>query len=75
MCKIIKEGRTWFGRGEQQIAMAKEVCAECPVTFQCLDYSIITQQQPGVWGGMDEQERRPLLKAFAQQQELLSEAA
>ena len=41
-----------------QIARAKEVCGECPVNTQCLDYALETNQDAGIWGGLDEEERR-----------------
>lgn len=39
-------------------AAAKQVCAECPVAVECLQYSLATNQGAGVWGGLDEGERR-----------------
>jgi hypothetical protein len=39
---------------------AKEVCAECPVRTKCLEYALETDQRHGVWGGLDEHERREL---------------
>jgi WhiB family transcriptional regulator, redox-sensing transcriptional regulator len=37
---------------------AKAVCAECPVAAECLQYALATNQGAGVWGGLDEGERR-----------------
>ncbi len=42
----------------EQIARAKAICAECPVRTECLDFTIATKQDFGVWGGYDEEERR-----------------
>jgi len=39
-------------------AAAKEICSECPVAVECLQYSLATNQGAGVWGGLDEGERR-----------------
>ncbi|MPZ21862.1 MAG: WhiB family transcriptional regulator, partial [Luteitalea sp.] len=39
---------------------AKRVCAGCPVTDECLEYALDTEQRHGVWGGLSEHERRPL---------------
>jgi WhiB family redox-sensing transcriptional regulator len=41
-------------------APAKAVCAECPVTAECLDYAERTRTEPGVWGGLGEGDRRRL---------------
>jgi WhiB family transcriptional regulator, redox-sensing transcriptional regulator len=44
----------------EQIAKAKEVCAECPVREVCLDFALNTGQGYGIWGGLTEDERRSL---------------
>lgn len=38
----------------------KAVCARCPVRRECLDFAMATGQHDGVWGGLDEKERRKL---------------
>ena len=48
----------FFPETEPEIAAAKAVCAACPVREACLDFALITRQDDGVWGGMDENERR-----------------
>ena len=45
-----------------QIRQAKAVCRTCPVMQQCLDWALETREMNGVCGGMDEDERRRLLK-------------
>lgn len=51
------------GPGEDDIARAKEVCAECRVRRQCLQFALATHQMHGVWGGTTEEERRLHLNA------------
>ncbi|MCL2582166.1 MAG: WhiB family transcriptional regulator [Streptosporangiales bacterium] len=46
------------GPGEEDIAQAKEVCAECSVRRQCLQFALATHQMHGVWGGTTEEERQ-----------------
>jgi len=41
-----------------EIAQAKAICATCTVTEQCLDYALATHQEHGIWGGLNERERR-----------------
>ena len=41
---------------------AKEICADCPVQVQCLDYALTTDQRHGIWGATSEDQRR-LLRA------------
>jgi WhiB family redox-sensing transcriptional regulator len=46
------------GPGLRQIAAAKEICAHCPVTAECLEWAVRTSQPDGVWGGRSAAERR-----------------
>jgi WhiB family redox-sensing transcriptional regulator len=41
-----------------QIERAKQVCSECSVSRQCLDFALETNQDSGIWGGLTEEERR-----------------
>ncbi|MGH8909348.1 MAG: WhiB family transcriptional regulator [Egibacteraceae bacterium] len=50
-----------------QAERAKQVCAICPVKAICLQWALTTRQHYGVWGGLDEQERRNLRRARARQ--------
>lgn len=43
-----------------QIAEAKAVCARCAVIDPCLLWALASGEDVGVWGGMDEIERRRL---------------
>ncbi len=52
------------GAAHEQIEAAKSVCRSCPVQGPCLRFAIETNQEDGVWGGRDEQERRRLRKAW-----------
>ncbi len=38
---------------------ARQVCASCPVRTECLSYAT-TADEFGIWGGLDQQERRNL---------------
>lgn len=40
---------------------AKRICERCDVKAECLDYSVRNRERFGVWGGLGEQERRPLM--------------
>jgi WhiB family redox-sensing transcriptional regulator len=44
---------------QEQIDKAKAVCHTCPVAAQCLDIAL-SNGYAGVWGGLDEDERRAL---------------
>jgi WhiB family redox-sensing transcriptional regulator len=42
-------------------ALAKAICAACDVRRQCLDFALATREPHGIWGGLNEIERRHLL--------------
>jgi WhiB family redox-sensing transcriptional regulator len=46
-------------------AVAKRICAVCPVQQPCLAYALATREVHGVWGGLNETERRAILKRQA----------
>jgi WhiB family transcriptional regulator, redox-sensing transcriptional regulator len=52
------------GLALDQIDAAKQVCEECPVAGQCLEFALATNQEAGVWGGTTEDERRRLRKGL-----------
>ena len=43
---------------EVREAQAKSVCAICPVRAQCLEFALETREPHGIWGGLNEIERR-----------------
>jgi len=46
---------------EAREAKAKSICGGCPVRRQCLDYAVSIREPHGIWGGLNEAERRGLL--------------
>lgn len=40
------------------VAIAKQVCAQCPVQEACLEHALAGREKNGVWGGCTEAERR-----------------
>lgn len=51
---------------------AKQICRQCPVSMQCLDFALITGQQHGVWGMTTPMERnkRPRARQSADAESL-----
>ena len=43
-------------------AMAKAICATCAVRRPCLDYAVAIREPHGIWGGLNELERKALEK-------------
>lgn len=48
------------GGAVDDITAAKAVCARCSVLGDCRDYALRTRQPFGVWGGLDEEQRRAI---------------
>jgi WhiB family redox-sensing transcriptional regulator len=55
------------GHALTQIARAKQVCGECPVRVECLEFALETNQDSGIWGGTSEEERRVLRRRYVAQ--------
>ena len=47
------------GRGETA-GPARQVCAQCPVRQQCLEFAVSNRIVDGIWGGLTGPERRAL---------------
>ncbi len=47
------------GRGETA-GPARQVCAQCPVRQQCLEFAVSNRIVYGIWGGLTGPERRAL---------------
>jgi WhiB family redox-sensing transcriptional regulator len=52
------------GTAATEIERAKAVCAACPVQAACLRFAFATNQEFGVWGGQDEDERKALRRQW-----------
>jgi WhiB family redox-sensing transcriptional regulator len=46
---------------EMRESQAKAICASCPVRRSCLEYALRIREPHGIWGGLNEAERRSLL--------------
>lgn len=44
---------------------ARALCEICPVKVECLDYALAVEEPHGIWGGMNEFERRRVLRQRA----------
>jgi WhiB family transcriptional regulator, redox-sensing transcriptional regulator len=53
------------GQKDAREAVAKRICAKCPVRAECLDYALTNKETHGIWGGLNEMERRALLRRRA----------
>lgn len=53
-------GDVFFPGLYESARQAKQICAECPVAAECLDYALETNQRYGIWGGTSEKDRQKL---------------
>ena len=44
---------------------AKAICADCSVRRECLDYALSIREPHGIWGGLNEAERKMILERSA----------
>lgn len=45
--------------------VARALCRACPVRQECLEYALAVQETHGIWGGLNELERRRLQRKRA----------
>ena len=66
LCAQVGDPELWFGLSQsaysadedgQRESVAKGVCSRCPVSADCLDYALLTDERYGIWGGMTRKER------------------
>jgi len=50
---------------DEREGAARALCARCPVRPQCLEYALLVEEPHGIWGGLNELERRRLLRQRA----------
>ena len=41
---------------------AKAICTSCPVQSPCLEFALEIREPHGIWGGLNESERRALIE-------------
>lgn len=51
---------TFFPSHGETGARARHICANCPISKDCREYAIQADEF-GIWGGLDQEERRALL--------------
>lgn len=56
----------WFAEREEygnHYRIAKQLCNQCPVINDCLEYALRAGEQEGVWGGLSPRERQRMRTA------------
>ena len=55
-----------FERKDEKAAredQAKQICRSCAVQGPCLDYAVAIREPHGIWGGLNEAERKVIIKS------------
>ena len=47
------------------VALAKQVCAACPVRQECLEWALDRGEKFGIYGGLTSTQRRKVLRQWA----------
>ena len=55
-----KDPEIFFPSQGESAEEAKTICGGCPVTEPCLRYALSIREPLGIWGGLNESERRAL---------------
>lgn len=55
-CLIVEDLDFFFSEFALDIALAKDICIECPMMVACRDYAL-KHENHGVWGGTSAEER------------------
>ncbi|WP_436498183.1 WhiB family transcriptional regulator [Actinokineospora sp. HUAS TT18] len=65
----------WLGLEQTDRELAARLCAGCPVKDQCLEFELRTagEDTVGVWGALDQDDRRALLPYWRQRGERAEE--
>lgn len=53
-----KANKIFFPEKGASAREAKVICSTCPVLEQCRDYALNGREKFGVWGGMNEKDRK-----------------
>lgn len=54
--------REFFPSNGLGVEAAQQICRQCPVQEECLEYALQNHIEQGVWGGASERERRRILR-------------
>jgi WhiB family transcriptional regulator, redox-sensing transcriptional regulator len=55
----------FFPASHESDAGAKQYCASCPVRDECRDYALAAGEEFGIWGGLNEDERKAIREEAA----------
>lgn len=57
--------RRFFPERNEDLSFARQVCRACDVQAECLAYALNNGERNGIWGGMNERDRRRIRRRRA----------
>ena len=62
ICRTSDNPDLWFPNKIPSVeaTIAKDICQACPVRHACLEESLQIEGTSGIWGGLDDEERKVL---------------
>lgn len=60
-CQGIDDPDIFFPEMGHKTTKAKKMCIKCPVLILCREYAIDTEQEWGIWGGLDKHQRAAII--------------
>ena len=57
LCSVTPSIDFFAKRGSDMNERAMALCGECSVSLECRTFALVTEQEYGVWGGVQERER------------------
>ena len=57
---VDKEQDLFFPERGSSTVKAKQICSECKVREECLEFAVERKERFGIWGGKSERERRAI---------------
>ena len=57
---LAEADKLFFSESPKRIALAKSMCAQCPITNRCLEFALSEEIEFGIFGGTTPQERKAL---------------
>jgi WhiB family redox-sensing transcriptional regulator len=58
---LAEADKLFFSESPKRIAVAKNLCASCPITSKCLQFALDEEIEFGIFGGTTPQERKVML--------------
>jgi len=52
----------FFPTSSPGVDSAKQICNQCPVRQECLEFALVNRIAHGIWGGASERERQRILR-------------